>query len=143
MLAAIQPYFDETLAYLDAHPEAASDAWMLGGAAAERSGLWPNGTTLFVLMDERTGSAGEEFISMLRSYENVIFVGENTKGLMVSGSPSLGTLPHSQLEFCLPIEIFPAKVAEGLEGVGYSPDVWVEPGQALVRLLRYLSNRSG
>ena len=143
MLAAIQPYFDETLAYLDAHPEAVSDAWVLGGSSAERSGLWPNGTTLFVLMDERTGSAGEEFISMLRSYENVVFVGENTKGLMVSGSPSLGTLPHSQLEFCLPIEIFPAKVQEGLEGVGYSPDVWVEPGQALVRLLRYLSNRSG
>jgi hypothetical protein len=134
-------FFDEKIASLDAH-ETPETAWVIRGEADTQPELLANGTTLFVLMDAKTGSAGEEFIYLLRQFENVIFVGENTKGLMVSASPAWGTLPHSRLPFVLTIDISLKDARQGQEGIGYRPDIWVEPGAALDRVLRYLESRS-
>jgi hypothetical protein len=140
-LSETMRYFDGKIASIDAH-ESPGSAWVLRGEADTQQDLLENGTTLFVLMDSRTGSAGEEFVYLLRQFENVIFVGENTKGLMVSASPAWGTLPHSRLPFVLTVDISLKDAREGLEGIGYKPDIWVDPGTALERVLRYIRSRS-
>lgn len=140
-LSEAMRYFDGKIASIDAH-ESPESAWVFRGKADSQPELLPNRTTLFVLMDSRTGSAGEGFVYLLRQFENVVFVGENTKGLMVSASPAWGTLPHSRLPFVLTVDISLKDAREGLEGIGYKPDIWVDPGTALERVLRYLESRS-
>jgi C-terminal processing protease CtpA/Prc len=140
-LAEAKRYFDEKISSLDAH-ESPESAWVIRGSADTQPGLLPSPTTLFVLMDSRTGSAGEGFVYLLRQFENVVFVGENTKGLMVSASPAWGTLPHSRLPFVLTVDISLKDAREGLEGIGYKPDIWVDPGRALDRVVRYIDSRS-
>lgn len=140
-LSEADRFFDEKIASLDAH-ESPESAWVLRGEADTQPDLQANGTTLFVLMDSRTGSAGEGFVYLLRQFENVVFIGENTKGLMVSASPAWGTLPHSRLPFVLVVDISLKDARESLEGIGYKPDIWVDPGTALERVLRYLQSRS-
>ena len=140
-LAESKRFFAEKIAWLDAN-ESPESAWAFRGQADTQPGLLPNRTPLFVLMDSRTGSAGEGFMYLLRQFENVVFVGENTKGLMVSASPAWGSLPHSRLPFVLTVDISLKDAREGLEGIGYKPDIWVDPGRALERVLRYVDSRS-
>jgi hypothetical protein len=139
-LSEAMRYFDEKIASLDVH-ESPESAWVFRGEADSQPDLQANGTTLFVLIDSRTGSAGEGFVYLLRQFENVVFVGENTKGLMVSASPAWGTLPHSRLPFVLTVDVSLKDAREGLEGIGYKPDIWVDPGKALERVLQYMHSR--
>ena len=96
----------------------------------------PNDTLLFVLMDRGTASAGEDFIHFLSQLENVVFVGENTRGMNISGEPAWGTLPNSGFSFQVSLDMTLSGGWE--EGLGYAPDLWVDPGQALNRVLKFV-----
>ncbi|MEW5825326.1 MAG: S41 family peptidase [Candidatus Bipolaricaulota bacterium] len=144
-LAAHETQLREVLAYLDAtiedlemHRRTAANAWVLAGEMDDEPEALPNDTTLFVLIDAETGSAGEEFVNALRQFENVILVGENTEGLTVSGSPAWGRLPNSRLPFVLAIGITLKDIEAGREGIGIPPDLWVDPAHALERVLAYI-----
>ncbi|HSG42866.1 MAG TPA: S41 family peptidase, partial [Anaerolineales bacterium] len=115
---------------------AKDDVWSTDHLIDDQPDLLPNDTYLFVLIDRNTASAGEDFIQFLRQLDNVVFVGENTRGMNISGEPVWGTLPNSGLSFQLPVDM---TLSGGwVEGAGYAPDIWVDPGKALDRVLRFL-----
>lgn len=117
--------------------DSARDAvWSTDHLIDDQPELLPNNTYLFVLIDRNTASAGEDFTQFLRQLDNVVFVGENTRGMNLSGEPAWATLPHSGLSFQLPVDM---TLSGGwVEGAGYSPDIWVNPSQALDRVLLFL-----
>lgn len=139
--AIAEAYFDEKIAYVDTDPEAVEHVWQATSRLARQTDLRPNDTTLFVLIDAETGSAGEEFVEILRLFENVILVGENSEGLTVSGSPGWGTLPHSQLPFTVNIGMSVGDVLADREGIGATPDIWVDSRLALDRVVKYIQSR--
>jgi C-terminal processing protease CtpA/Prc len=97
--------------------------------------LIPSKTTLIVLTDSGVASAGEGFISYLRQVENVIFIGENTRGAIVFGDVGLHQLPNSKLPVDLGSTLnFPANL-EIIEEKGFSPDLWVPADYTLSCLL--------
>jgi len=134
----IQSTNDINLSLLRLHSfDPARDAvWSTDHSIDDQPDLLPNDTCLFVLIDRNTASAGEDFIQFLRQLDNVVFVGENTRGMNISGEPIWGTLPNSELSFQLPVDM---TLSGGwVEGAGYAPDIWVNPGKALDRVLRFL-----
>jgi C-terminal processing protease CtpA/Prc len=115
--------------------------WFIQEVIDTQPELLPNDTRLFVLIDRGTVSAGEDFVHFLRQLDNVVFVGENTQGANLSGEPTWGTLPNSGFSFQLPID---ATLSGGwVEGLGFSPDIWVDPGRSLRRVLRFLKQAEG
>ena len=57
----------------------------------------PNDVAVVVLMDSRTVSAGEVFVEILASLDNVVLLGTNTGGRSLAGNPVETALPNSQL----------------------------------------------
>jgi len=139
--AIAETYFDEMITYVDTDPAAPENAWHISSKLNQEVELMPNDTVLFVLVDAETGSAGEEFVEILRLFENVILVGENTEGLTISGSPGWGILPHSGLPFTVTIGMSAEDVLAGREGIGALPDIWVDPRLALNRVLEFIQSR--
>jgi len=92
----------------------------------------PNDTTLIVIADQGVASAGEGLLSYLyRQVENVVLVGENSRGAVTFGQVSTHQLPHSKLRAVLPIKLNAQLDLEWREERGYSPDLWVPAGDAL------------
>jgi hypothetical protein len=92
----------------------------------------PNKTTLIVIQDRRVASAGEGVISYLSDQvENVVFVGENTKGALTFGQQSAHHLPNSKMLAYLPIKLNVPLDLEVREETGFKPDYWIPAPQAL------------
>lgn len=107
-------------------------------------GLLPNDSVIFVLMDQGTASAGEDFVCYLRTLENVVFVGSNTYGCQIFGNVFPIWLPHSGARIQMGASFFFHNRAENTEGVGLLPDLWVNPADAMdavERLCDYYSLR--
>lgn len=95
----------------------------------------PNTTKVIVLMDGRVCSAGEAFINYLRQIENVIFVGENSCGMITFGDNTLHQLPNSKLSVCLPSTLLFPPDLKLIEEEGFFPDLWVPADYALFYVL--------
>lgn len=102
--------------------------------------LISNTTTVIVLTDEWTASAGEGFVGYLRQLENVIFVGENSTGCVMSGNVALHQLHHSKLPVRLPSSLFFPVNLEFIEENGFSPDFWVPADDALDYVVAAVKN---
>lgn len=104
-------------------------------------GLWQeNPTVIFVLTDKNCASAGEGFVLRLRTLENVIQVGGNTAGSIRFGNVCSARLPATGLRVQFGTNISASETLENREGVGYLPDLWVNPADALdavERLVKY------
>ncbi|ABR48052.1 peptidase S41 [Alkaliphilus metalliredigens QYMF] len=96
-----------------------------------------NENIIFVIMDEGIASSGESFISMLRQMENVIFVGTNTAGVYLASGGAY-TLPHSHIPIGFGQSLFLNSKLEDREGIGFMPDFWVSPDQAIDRILKFI-----
>ena len=97
-------------------------------------------TLVFVLTDQGTCSAAEDFVAILRMTENVVFVGSNTQGSMMFGNVMPMTLPNTGLPVRFGASIHFWEGTGNTEGVGFLPDLWVNPvdaEDAVVRLCRY------
>lgn len=94
-----------------------------------------NDSLIFVLIDENTGSAAEMMVEHLRTLENVLFVGTNTNGCLISPGVSSKYLPNSKLELYFGSAILFGPTERNLDGIGYEPDLWVNPKDALIRVL--------
>ncbi len=93
-----------------------------------------NPTTLIVLVDRRVASAGEGVVSFLRDQvENVVLVGENTRGALTFGQLAVYQLPHSKLLVQVPIKLNIALDLAMREERGFEPDYWVPAPHALNR----------
>lgn len=101
-----------------------SNTWETVKAPAfVRSG---NSNFLFVLVDSRTFSASEWMIAALRNKDNVIFVGTNSGGGLMSDNAIKIVLPNSRISiqcgsglgFCYDDSVF-------TEERGFLPDIWM------------------
>jgi len=98
----------------------------------------PNGNLVIVLVDDDTASAGELFVGYLRRLENVLIVGTNTRGALLSGSLGRTALPHSGLDVMFGTNLHLRPDLSQFEGAGFMPDLWVPPGESLERALLFV-----
>lgn len=101
------------------------------GPFFEDAQVIPNDTTLIIVMNSRVASAAEGFINYLQQVENVVPVGENTRGALVFGQMTLHQLPHSRLLVNLPISLNIPLDLELREEKGFFPDLWIPAGDAV------------
>ena len=99
-----------------------------------------NENLVIVLTDNAIRSAGDAFVGMLRQLENVLFVGVNTRGVLVTGGVLEVPLPYSRanIRFGRQLNLLPD--LSPFEGVGFSPDLWVPPIVSLERVIRLVHN---
>ncbi|MEJ6951335.1 S41 family peptidase [Natronospora cellulosivora (SeqCode)] len=90
-----------------------------------------NYTLLLVLIDSRTASAGENFVRQLRQVNNVVLIGSNTRGLIITGNVGSYSLPNSNFKVNSPVSLAFDTDLVYREGMGYMPDIWVDPNKAL------------
>jgi hypothetical protein len=90
-----------------------------------------NNTFIIVLIDQYAASAGEGFVSYLRRMDNVIFIGSNTAGAFFTGDVGVCQLPYSNVTVRIPTSIRFEPDFVNRDGIGYLPDIWVEPEHAL------------
>ena len=109
-----------------------------GGTAPYWSGpfypgeqTFPNQTTVVVVTNGLVGSAGEGLVMRASRMENVVVVGENTRGALTFGNVSLHQLPNSGLDVWLPINLNLFPDLEFREESGLEPDYWVPAADAV------------
>lgn len=105
-----------------------------GGAWAEHSG------PTFVLQDKGTASAGEGTVLRFHAVADSLTVGGLTSGCYLTANNINLYLPHSGLPCGIGTGLISNETNENRDGVGYLPDLWVEPTSALdavKRLIEY------
>jgi len=93
---------------------------------------------LYVLMDSRTGSSGENAVAIAKSVKNCITIGENTYGAGVFGELKMYKLPHSNMILYVPSKIF---LGGFEEGVGYEPDYWVDKENIQDEVIKWINSK--
>ena len=102
--------------------------------------LWETDNLIFVLIDDNTASSGESFTNMLTLGKQVVLVGTNTNGCLNFGNAYELYLPNTGMELRFGANCSFYQSLEHTDGIGYSPDLWVEPADSLdavVRLCNY------
>lgn len=117
---------------------------------AEKTGAWktyvsdgvwtPNSGLVFALTDKGVASSGESAVRFLRSAENVLFVGGPTAGFALVPNNLDFYLPNSKVWLYFGTGLSFAETAENLDGVGYLPDLWVNPPDAQDAVLRLIEH---
>ena len=109
-----------------------------------QSGKWTtNENRLYVLIDKRVASSGEGFVSLLRTLDNVVFVGSNTAGMTFSLANSYKYLPNSGIYMYFGEGICIYENAGNKDTIGFLPDIWVSPEEALELVVKMHSNYAG
>ena len=98
----------------------------------------PNDTLVIVIVDGGAGSAGDSFTGFMRQMENVIIVGTNTSGTLVTGNVGRVVLPTSGISFGFGTSLNIRPNLSQFEGVGFMPDLWVSPNESLDRVLAFI-----
>lgn len=104
----------------------------------ERGGQAGNAPFIVVLVDSNAGSATEALVRCLRSVDNVVIIGTNTRGALLCGNAGIFALPHSGLEVRIPTMLWLDSEMQNRDGTGYSPDFWVHPDHALERAVKFV-----
>lgn len=104
------------------------------GTWAERSG------PVFVLQDKGVASSGETAVEFFRMAADTLFVGGPTAGMALVPNNLTLYLPHSGLSCYFGTGLIFCETDENRDGVGFLPDLWVDPTEALEaveRLIEY------
>lgn len=104
--------------------------------STEKENTYKNKTKIFVIIDNKVASSGEAFISYLNTLENVVFVGTNTSGCMLSNSYIQCDLPYSKINISYGNEL--TLNNDFIEGKGFKPDVWIAESDVLERILKLI-----
>jgi len=99
-----------------------------------------NDTPIFVIIDRGCGSSGEWFTSHLSRLDNIVIVGENTKGMTIGGNQCTVILPVSRYKATFSVGVSVNSDLRDLEGYGLSPDIYAPPGEALERVIAMIRN---
>ena len=97
-----------------------------------------NKIPLIILTDKSCGSAVEEACLYLRTIENSVVIGSNTKGCALGGSVQTYYLPYSGVQFAIGGFMEFQGEAKNIDGLGYEPDIWCNPEDALTSALMFL-----
>lgn len=99
-------------------------------------GTWvDNDSVIFCLTDYATASAGEWFVGDLHTMEHVVFVGSNTCGATLMTNNQTYYLPHSGLPVSFGTSLMLTPDGNQ-EEMGFQPDLWVPPQDALEAVSR-------
>ena len=84
-----------------------------------------NNKIIFVLTDERSTSSGEQYNTQLRAFQNVVFLNDNTAGMMHFGNLTSYYLGHSKIK----LKLANSHLLFGnylVENKGFPPDVYFD-----------------
>ena len=98
----------------------------------------PNESLVIALIDNNVASGGDLIAGWLRELENVIFVGANTRGTLLTGGVVRNALPRSGLAVIFGAQLHLRPDFSQFEGVGFMPDLWAPPDQSLERVLAFV-----
>lgn len=99
-----------------------------------------NDKVIIVLFDKDSASASEAMISKLNYMENVIFIGTNSYGALNITATGINILPNSKLRVIGGKDISMEPDFIWRDGVGYFPDFWIEPKDALNRTIKFINS---
>ena len=105
--------------------------WYVDGRQGQ---LTPRDGFTFAVQDLYTLGTGESVLCQLRSIENLLTVGSPTAGGVSTGNLVAAYLPHSGLRISWGTKIQRLETDEPVDGIGFRPDLWVPPGEALSRV---------
>lgn len=102
-------------------------------------GKWfSNDTKIIVLMDDKVGSSGENMMYMLRTLDNVVFVGSNTSGCTICGNIFDIYLPNSGMPVRSGMMLSFPETELNIDGIGLEPDIWCDPNSSLKTVLNMI-----
>ncbi len=99
--------------------------------------------TIFAVLDKNTFSAGEMALFQLENMSNVVFVGVNSNGCLLTGGTNIDApvyLPNSGISVIYSIIIVTNDRMENFDSYGFRPDIIVNPESApelIVKCLDY------
>ena len=100
-------------------------------------GTWvPREGITFLLTDKGTASAGEAVVEFLRCVENVLVVGAPSSGCSLVSSNWHFYLPNTGIEVYFGTGLGFCEAMENRDGVGFLPDLWVNPTEAPAAVAR-------
>ena len=115
---------------------------------ADKMGTWRNYTTdgawvenenpVFVLTDKGVASSGETAVQFMRTADSALFVGGPTLGCALVPNNLHFYLPNTGVELYFGTGLSFCETQENLDGVGYLPDLWVNPPDALDAVSRMI-----
>lgn len=109
------------------------DTWSID---EEKSEWVENDNLIFVLIDKGVGSSAEDFIMYLKTLENVVLVGSNTRGLQRVEDQQRLYLPNSKSLVYLGAGLVLFKDGEEYsERIGAKPDLWLDNKDMMDRLV--------
>ncbi len=122
-------YAREAARFLEAAKNLTTPRWV--GPFGPDTARIPNDTTVVIITNAHVASAAEGLVMRARHAENVVVVGENTRGALTFGNVSAHQLPHSGMMVWLPINFGLFPDLKFREEVGLSPDYWVPARDAV------------
>jgi len=141
--AYVESLFDR-LDFFDTYPE----YWGESDSAAEEetyevgdtylieaeSDYYEYDGTIFVLFNKQTYSAGELALFQFENMSNVVFVGMNSNGCLLTGGTNIDApvyLPNSGMMVNYSILLVTSDIMEGFDAYGFQPDIIVENENAI------------
>ena len=148
-VTAVALYANTLRHYLSSSQTLADAAALLGRDDSSPHPGWSRiyheaGTTvsndpfIAVITDSFIASAAEGLVLSLRHMDNVVFIGANTRGALLTGNVALCYLPFSKLGMSVPVMLTPYEDLDNRDGLGLLPDFWVDPDKALDRVEAFL-----
>ena len=100
-----------------------------------------NDRVLIVLTGKRTASCAELLLERTANLENVLVIGENTSGAMMSNACRM-QLPHSGCQVTMTVDSVhqPSADSRYEELRGYEPDIWVPAAEAEELAVKLMEN---
>lgn len=111
-------------------------AWYTGYCTENR---FDNEPLVIVLINNNVASAGEEFVSYLRTLNNVLFIGTNSSGTVLIGSNTSWFLPNSNIAINSGTNINLPPTMENIDGKGFYPDLWVNSEDIVNRVINFIN----
>lgn len=97
-----------------------------------------NNIPVIVLTDHNSASGGDGVLRIMKSIQNCIIVGSNSRGFEFTTTPREGVLPNSGIPFRVNIAMNFYDDSKSIEGQGVIPDVWCNPQTALETVMNML-----
>lgn len=116
------------------YPEEQMGTWRV---VQRDEGTWvPREGVTFLLTDKGTASSGETVVEFLHSVENVLVVGAPSSGCSLVSSNWHFYLPNTGIEVYFGTGLSFCEAMENRDGVGFLPDLWVNPTEAPAAVAR-------
>lgn len=98
------------------------------------SAMSQNDTVIFALCNKHTYSAGELALFQLENMENVVFVGTNSNGCLLTGGTNLDApvwLPNSGMSLYYSTILVTSEKMDDFDSDGFQPDIIVDDDDAV------------